>query len=68
MISRKLTATAVATLVSVAMSALSMGPASAFTLGSPSISQHFASTQIDKVWAHKHCWVNHWGHMHCHYW
>ena len=71
MLLRKLTGAALAVVSGAAMIALST-PASAFTLGSPSISQPFAASQIDKAaWdehhRHRHCDVDRHGHKHCHY-
>jgi hypothetical protein len=43
---------AIAATAGASMLALSMGPASAFTLSSPSLEQPVASAQIDKVWWH----------------
>jgi hypothetical protein len=73
MTSRKFALFSLASLAGGAMLALSMSPASAFTLDSPSISQPFASAQVDKVWwhhrwHHRHCWINRWGHRRCHWW
>ncbi len=47
---------ALAALAGAAMLTISMGPASAFTLASPSLEQSVASAQIDKVW-----WRGGWG-------
>jgi hypothetical protein len=54
--SRKLAACSLAALAGAAMLALSMGPASAFTLSSPSLGQPVAASQIDKI-----CWHCGWG-------
>jgi hypothetical protein len=68
-ISRHLTTCSLAALAGIAMLTLSMAPASAFTLASPSLEQPFAAAQIDKVqwhrWHHRHCWRNRWGHLRC---
>jgi hypothetical protein len=48
--SRTLAIGALAALAGAAMLTISMGPASAFTLASPSLEQSVASAQIDKVW------------------
>jgi len=48
--SRKLAICSLATLTGAAMLALSMGPASAFTLASPSLEKPGVSAQIEKVW------------------
>lgn len=48
--SRTLANVALAGLAGAAMLTISMGPASAFTLASPSLEQSVASAQIDKVW------------------
>jgi hypothetical protein len=61
--SRKLTTGALAALAGAALLALSMSPASAFTLAAPSLEQPFASAQIDKVWWH-HGWGGGWGWHH----
>jgi hypothetical protein len=55
---RKLATCSLAALAGAAMLALSMGPASAFTLASPSLEQPVAASQIDKIcW---HCWGGGW--------
>jgi hypothetical protein len=54
--SRKLAAYSLAALAGAAMLALSMSPASAFTLAAPSLEQPFAAAQIDKIW-----WRHGWG-------
>ncbi|MGO8799176.1 MAG: hypothetical protein ACLQE9_23300 [Roseiarcus sp.] len=48
--SRTLANVALAALAGAAMLTVSMGPASAFTLSSPSLEQSVASSQVDKVW------------------
>jgi hypothetical protein len=48
--SRTLANGALAALAGAAMLTISMGPASAFTLASPSLEQPVAAAQIDKVW------------------
>ena len=45
------------------MLALTLSPASAFTLSAPSLEQPVASAQIDKVWWH-HGWGGGWGWHH----
>jgi hypothetical protein len=75
---RILTLTAIGIVGGAAMLALSMGPASAFTLAGPSLQQPVASAQIDKVWWRRwgyrrgwgpgwggHCWRGYYGHLHC---
>jgi hypothetical protein len=75
---RILTGTAIAAIGGAAMLALSMSPASAFTLSGPSLEQPVVSAQIDKVWWHhgwgwghgwghgwRHCWINRWGNRVC---
>lgn len=63
-LSRKLAGCSFAALAGAVMMMLSMGPASAFTLASPSLEQ--PSAQIQKVWwHHRHCWRNRWGHLRC---
>lgn len=57
--SRKLAICSLAALAGAAMLALSMSPASAFTLASPSLEQPVASAQIEKVWWH-HGWGGGW--------
>jgi hypothetical protein len=57
MMFRKLTNYCLAGAVGASMLALSLSPASAFTLSGPSLEQPVASAQIEKVWC------NHWG---CH--
>jgi hypothetical protein len=60
--SRKLATCSLAALAGAAMLALSMSPASAFTLAAPSLEQPFASAQIDKVWWHHgYGWGGGWG-------
>lgn len=80
MLSRNLATCSLAALAGAAMLALSMGPASAFTLASPSLEQPLASSQIAKVWwdrwgrwhpnwgyrwGYRHCWRGYWGRVHC---
>jgi hypothetical protein len=65
---RILTGTAIAAIGGAAMLALSLTPASAFTLSGPSLEQPVVSAQIDKVWwrhGWRHCWINRWGHRVC---
>jgi hypothetical protein len=63
---RKLTSCSLAALAGAVMLTLSMGPAAAFTLASPSLEQSAASAQVQKVWwRHRHCRVGWHGHMHC---
>jgi len=71
---RILTLTAIGVVGGAAMLALSMSPASAFTLAGPSLQQPVASAQIDKVWWRRwgyrrgwggHCWRGYYGHLHC---
>jgi hypothetical protein len=50
-----------------AMLALSIAPASAFTLSAPSFGPSFSAGQIDKVWWHRHCWRGRW-RWHCRRW
>jgi hypothetical protein len=57
MMFRNLTTYCVATAAGAAMLALSLSPASAFTLSGPSLERPVASAQIEKVWC------NRWG---CH--
>jgi hypothetical protein len=61
--SRNLATCSLAALAGAAMLALSMSPASAFTLASPSLEQPVASAQIDKVWWRHGGWGWHrgWG-------
>jgi len=56
---RILTGTAIAALGGAAMLALSLSPASAFTLSGPSLEQPIAAAQIDKVYWH-HGWGGGW--------
>ena len=58
--SRTLANGALAALAGAAMLTISMGPASAFTLSSPSLEQPVASAQIDKVWW-RGGWRGGWG-------
>ena len=53
---RTLASRSVAALAGASMLALSLSPASAFTLTAPSLEQSVASSQIDKVW-----WRGGWG-------
>jgi hypothetical protein len=77
---RILTGTAIAAIGGAAMFALSLSPASAFTLSGPSLAQPIASAQIEKVWwrhgwgggwhggwhgGYRHCWINRWGNRVC---
>ncbi|WP_158815100.1 hypothetical protein [Methylocapsa sp. S129] len=57
--SRNFATSSLAALAGAAMLALSMSPASAFTLASPSLEQPVASAQIEKVWWH-HGWGGGW--------
>jgi hypothetical protein len=52
---RILTGAAIAAISGVAMLALSLSPASAFTLSDPSLERPVASGQIEKVWW-RHGW------------
>jgi len=54
--SRTLAKVSLAALAGAAMLTISMGPASAFTLASPSLENSVASSQVDKVW-----WRGGWG-------
>lgn len=76
MITRFLTGGALAALAGAALLTLSAAPVSAFTLGSPSLEQPFAASQIEPVWwdrwgrwhgwrHHRHCWRGYYGHLHC---
>jgi hypothetical protein len=56
---RSLTGYSIAALAGAAMLALSLSPASAFTLSGPSLEQPLVSSQIDKVWWH-HGWGGGW--------
>ena len=47
---RSLFKCSLAALSGAAMVALTLGPASAFTLSSPTVEKSFASSQVDKVW------------------
>ena len=58
--SHKLAACSLSAVAGAAMLALSMSPASAFTLAAPSLEQPFAAAQIDKVWW-RHYWGGGWG-------
>jgi hypothetical protein len=57
----------IAAISGASMLALSLSPASAFTLSAPSLEQPVASAQIDKVWWHggwHHGWGGGWGWHH----
>jgi hypothetical protein len=56
MLSRKFIVGSLGALVGASMLAVSLSPASAFTLAAPSLEQPVASSQIDKVW-----WRGGWG-------
>ena len=58
---RNLANTSIAALCGAAMLALSLSPASAFTLSGPSLEQPVVSAGIDKVWWH-HGWGGGWHH------
>ena len=58
MLKSTLTTTGLAALAGAAMLTLSMTPASAFTLASPSLAPPVAAAQIDRVW-----W-DRWGNWH----
>ena len=78
---RILTGTAIAAVGGAAMLALSLSPASAFTLSGPSLQQPIASAQMENVWwrhgwgwrggwhrgwgGYRHCWINRWGNRVC---
>jgi hypothetical protein len=53
---RNLAGCSIAALAGAAMFALSLSPASAFTLSGPSLEQPIASAQIEQVW-----WRHGWG-------
>ncbi|WP_158813658.1 hypothetical protein [Methylocapsa sp. S129] len=60
---RSLANYSIAALGGATMLALSLSPASAFTLSGPSLEQPVVSAQIDKVWWH-HGWGGGWGWHH----
>ena len=53
----------IAALGGATMLALTLSPASAFTLSAPSLQQPVVSAEIDKVWWH-HGWGGGWGWHH----
>jgi len=53
---RSLAGYSIAAVAGAAMLAMSLSPASAFTLSGPSLEQPVASAQVDKVW-----WRGGWG-------
>jgi hypothetical protein len=64
MMFRNLTTYCVAAAAGAAMLALSLSPASAFTLSGPSLERPVASAQIDQVWWHRGYgwgWHHGWG-------
>ena len=62
---RSLATYSIGALAGASMLALSLGPASAFTLSGPSLERPVVSAQIDKVWWH-YGWG--WGHRRWCYW
>jgi hypothetical protein len=67
MVSRTLSAGAIAIFAGAAMLALSSGPSSAFTLASPSLERPVAPANIEPVYWHHWGW-HHWGWHHWHHW
>jgi hypothetical protein len=76
MSTRNLTICSLGALAGAAMLALSLSPASAFTLSGPSLTQPAAAAQIDKVWwrrwgyrpyyyGYRHCWRGYYGRLWC---
>ena len=73
MLKSTLTASGLAAIVGAALMTLSMTPASAFTLTSPSLAPQVAVAQIDDVQyrryhryhRHRHCWRGRYGRLHC---
>jgi hypothetical protein len=77
MLSTKLAGCSLAAVAGVAMLALSMGPASAFTLTSPSLEHSYSAAQVQKVWWDRwgrwhgarywgrRCWRGYYGRLHC---
>jgi hypothetical protein len=63
MLVRNLAKYTVAALGGATLLALTLSPASAFTLAAPSLEAPVASAQIDKVWWH-HGWGGGWGWHH----
>jgi len=75
MLKSTLTTTCLAAVAGAAMLTLSMTPASAFTLTSPSLAPPVAAQHVDQVWwdrwgrwhgyRHRHCWRGYYGRLHC---
>ena len=77
MLKSTLTSTALAALAGAAMLTLSMTPASAFTLTSPSLAPSVAAQSVDHVWwdrwgrwhgnygYRRHCWRGYYGRVRC---
>jgi hypothetical protein len=78
MLSTKLAGCSLAAVAGVAMLALSMGPAAAFTLTSPSLEHSYSSAPVEKVWwdrwhrwhgpgywGPRRCWRGYYGRLHC---
>ncbi len=77
MVLRILSGGAIAALAGATMLALSNGPASAFTLASPSLEHSVAPARIEPVYWHHWGWHHwgwhhwgwhHWGWHHWHHW
>jgi hypothetical protein len=61
MVSRVLTGAVVSAAVGATMLAISMGPASAFTLSAPSLENKVATSSIEQIWWHHGGWHRSWG-------
>ena len=78
MFSRVLSKKVLAAIAGASLLASVVAPASAFTLSAPTMEPTVATSNIEHVWWHhhwhhwhswhRHCWVNPWGHVRCHYW
>ena len=73
MLKSTLAATCLSVIAGAALMTLSMTPASAFTLTSPSLAPQVAVAQIGDVQyrryhryhRHRHCWRGRYGRLHC---
>jgi hypothetical protein len=78
MLSTKLASYSLAAAAGAVMLTVSMTPASAFTLASPSLGQPYASAQVEKVWwdrwhrwhgprywGPRRCWRGYYGRLRC---
>jgi hypothetical protein len=65
--SRNLAVVSLGAIAGCAMLAMSLSPAAAFTMQTPSIGKAVAASQIENVW-YRRCWINAWGRRICRTW